>query len=151
MKPFHSIYAKSESDGKRYAKLSKREIRIHGNLKYAAQPLTCDRRHLTKLQKAIGERPVWLAASTHEGEESLLVDAHRLLQQRLPEALLIIAPRHPNRGNQIAKELSRQNLKSAQRSKNEPILPSSEIYLADTLGEMGLFYRLCQLFLLEAR
>src|SRR6185437_8029760 len=91
--------------------------------------------------KAAG-RPLWLAASTHAGEEEAAAEAHRVLKQRWPDILTIIVPRHPARAGAIAAMLRRDGLTVARRSLAEPIDAGIEIYLGDTLGELGLFYRL---------
>jgi 3-deoxy-D-manno-octulosonic-acid transferase len=112
-----------------------------GNLKYAAQPLPADAATLAMLQGAIGNRPVWLASSTHAGEEALAGRVHRALAAAHPRLLTIIAPRHPDRGGEIAAELQAQGLTVARHSLRQ--LPhDADIFLADTLGELGLFYRL---------
>ena len=83
-----------------------------------------------------------LAASTHPGEEALAAEAHKLLKRRFPDLLTMIAPRHPARGAEIAEDLVRRGLAVARRAAGEPLGAATDIYLADTLGELGLFYRL---------
>ena len=87
-------------------------------------------------------RPVWVAASTHEGEEEIVAEAHRLVCQRHPQALTIVVPRHPERGDAVRATLAGKGLTVAQRSRGNPLLHEIDVYLADTLGELGLFYRL---------
>ena len=108
-----------------------------GNLKLAAPAPRVDASARDALAAEIGARPVWLAASTHEGEDAELIEAHALLRARHPDALLIIAPRHPERGEDIA------NLAGGapRRSRFEPV-GKAPVYVADTLGELGLFYDL---------
>ncbi len=93
----------------------------------------------------IDARPRWLAASTHQGEEDAAAAAHRKLQPRHPDLLTIIAPRHPMRAAEIAASLRSQGLGVARRSQGDAITAAVAIYLADTLGEMGLFYRLADI------
>ena len=96
---------------------------------------------MAAFQALLGNRPVWVAASTHEGEEEIVASAHQILRQRHPGLVTIIAPRHPPRGSAIRSALAARGLSVAQRSAGEPIGPLLDIYLADTLGELGLFYR----------
>jgi 3-deoxy-D-manno-octulosonic-acid transferase len=113
-----------------------------GDLKAAAAPLPVAAADLHRMRQQIGDRPVWLAASTHDGEETIAADAHRLLRRDLPALLTMIAPRHPSRADGIAAALRAKGLRVARRSKQDAIADTTEIYLADTLGELGLFYRL---------
>jgi len=117
--------------------LSGRSVPAIGNLKLAAAPPQVDESVLKILREQIGDRPVWLAASTHEGEEDIVVGVHSRLRTRHPNALLIIAPRHPERGASVASIAER----APRRSLNEPI-GSSPFYVADTIGELGMFYKL---------
>ncbi len=97
---------------------------------------------LGRLKAMIGERPLFAAASTHPGEEAIVIQAHRMLRARFPHLLTIVAPRHPVRGPGIAEIAAGAGLTSALRSLGE--LPDNEtdIYIADTMGELGLLYRL---------
>jgi 3-deoxy-D-manno-octulosonic-acid transferase len=113
-----------------------------GNLKAAAGPLPVSKGELARLAAQAAGRPLWLAASTHAGEEEAAAAAHRVLKQRWPDILTIIVPRHPARAGAIAAMLRRDGLGVARRSLAEPIDAPTEIYLGDTLGELGLFYRL---------
>ena len=102
-------------------------------------PVTPDESELSMLGDLIGQRPIWLAASTHPGEEGIVIQAHQTLRER-SDLLTVIAPRHPARGNEIAAELRAANAEFSRRSLGDA--PQSEVYLADTLGELGLLYRL---------
>lgn len=113
-----------------------------GNLKAAAGPLPVSEAELARLAVQAAGRPLWLAASTHAGEEEAAAEAHRVLKQRWPDILTIIVPRHPARAGAIAAMLKGDGLTVARRSLAEPIDARTEIYLGDTLGELGLFYRL---------
>ncbi|MEX1206793.1 MAG: 3-deoxy-D-manno-octulosonic acid transferase, partial [Dongiaceae bacterium] len=113
-----------------------------GNLKFAAEPLPADAAELALLRRAVAGRPVWLAASTHPGEEEIVATAHARLAADRPGLLTVIAPRHPARGAAIHRLLAGSGLSVARRSRGEPIGPATEIYLADTVGELGLFYRI---------
>lgn len=109
------------------------------SLKLAGGPLPCDMGELERLRAAIGERPVILAASTHPGEEEIIARAFQAADR---DALLVIAPRHPDRAAEIAASLTAQGFHVTRRSDGSP--PGKGIYLADTLGEMGLFFRLAR-------
>ncbi len=98
--------------------------------------------HFSDLKNQFQNRPRWLAASTHETEEAMAGRIHQALRKTMPDVLTLIAPRHPARGDALAKELRAAGLTVAQRSKNEDVQAGTDIYLVDTLGEMGLMYRL---------
>ena len=116
-------------------------IDVTGSLKEGAVPLPFDETHRRDIVARIGRRAVWLAASTHDGEEEIVLAAHQAVLRRSPEALLILAPRHPQRGEILRNLVSDAGLGVARRSLNEPIEAATDVYLADTLGEMGLWYR----------
>jgi 3-deoxy-D-manno-octulosonic-acid transferase len=110
------------------------------NLKRVGEPLPCDPQALEALREAIGARPVVAAVSTHPGEEALIARAFLEAAQAAPNALLLIVPRHPERGEAVAAELAALGIACARRSLGEP--PRRDVYIADTLGETGLFLRL---------
>jgi 3-deoxy-D-manno-octulosonic-acid transferase len=112
------------------------------DLKQAAAPLPCDEAELAALKALAGDRPVLVAASTHPGEDEMAIEAFRAVAA--PAALLVLVPRHPARADQIAAALTGQGLAYARRSAGERLHPDTRIYLADTLGELGLFFRLAQ-------
>jgi 3-deoxy-D-manno-octulosonic-acid transferase len=116
-------------------------LTVVGTLKEGAAPLPDDERERLRITRAFAGRPVWLAASTHPGEEEVIAAAHARARRSLPMLALILAPRHPNRGDAVAELLRGRGLQVAQRSKGEAITPDTDVYLADTLGEMGLWYR----------
>ena len=128
-------------DGASAQRLESMGARIDGlvNLKLSGDPLPHDAAAFSRLSAAIGDRPVIVAASTHEGEEVAIVRALDRLGDRV---CLILAPRHPERGPHIAQALQREGYAFAMRSRGETIGPDTDIYLADTLNEMGLFLRL---------
>ncbi len=113
-----------------------------GDLKADADALPVDAQEAERLSSLIGGRPLWVAASTHEGEEDQVCAAHRVVTGQIPNALLILVPRHPERANAIAHQLAEEGWQVARRSKGETPGPATEIYLADTLGETGLWYTL---------
>ena len=115
---------------------------VTGSLKGNADALPCDEHELERFKKLLGDRPVWLAASTHEGEDSIAAAAHAEASKRVPGLFLIIAPRHPERGPDIAKSLADEGFRLKVRSSGEIPERGDDIYVADTLGEMGLWYRM---------
>ena len=117
-------------------------VSVEGSLKEGAAPLPYDERERQRIARALAGRPVWLAASTHPGEEEIALAAHARARRALPMLALILAPRHPNRGDDLAGTLRGRGLAVAQRSKGEDILADTDVYLVDTLGEMGLWYRI---------
>jgi 3-deoxy-D-manno-octulosonic-acid transferase len=142
MQAFDVMFAQSEDDARRLRQLGAKQVFCPGNLKYDAPALPCDEAELLRLKSAIGARPLWLAASTHPGEEARIKEAHALLSATRPNLLTIIAPRHPQRGAEIARTLGEGAML---RSKKAAITVQTRFYIADTLGELGLFYRLSPL------
>ncbi len=114
-----------------------RTIAVRGNLKLAAPAPHPDARELARLRAEIGARPVWLAASTHEGEDEIVLAAHARLREAFADALLIIAPRHPERGERVA-----QLSGAAPRRACGDAVGAAPVYVADTMGELALFYAL---------
>jgi 3-deoxy-D-manno-octulosonic-acid transferase len=117
-------------------------LTVEGTLKEGAAPLPYDEAERVRIARALSGRPVWLAASTHPGEEEMVIGAHNAARRALPMLALILAPRHPARGDALAGMLRSRGLTVAQRSRSEPIGADTDVYLADTLGEMGLWYRI---------
>ena len=133
---FDVVHAQSEGDAGRLLALGARAAALVGNLKLAAGPLPADERELTRLQGLIGARPVWLAASTHAGEEEVALAVHRALEGRHPGLLTIVAPRHADRGAALAAACSAPRRGAGQGP------PEGGVWIADTMGELGLLYRL---------
>ena len=138
---FRLCLAQTIADAERLKRLGGRDVRAVGNLKFSAPPPPADPERLAALQAAIGNRPVWLLASSHPGENEIAAEVHARLSPRLPNLLTMIAPRHPQRAGAIYGMLKERGLTAARRSTGA--LPGAEdaVYLADTMGEMGLFYR----------
>ena len=134
--------ARTPADGARFSELGAPRVVTSGNLKLDVPAPPADARALEALRKAIGGRPVIAAASTHAGEEAAMIEAHRRLRKNFPGLLTLIAPRHPERGVGIAQIAGAAELKAAVRSYNELPNAGTEIYVADTMGELGLIYRL---------
>lgn len=139
---FEMCLAQSEGDSERFTALGSPHVFPTGNLKLDSPVPPVDEAKLEQMTDATDGRPIIVAASTHPGEESILADVHKKLMQRFPDLLTVIVPRHPERGASLAQEMRAQGIQVAVRSDGE--LPSGDtsIYLADTLGELGLFYRL---------
>lgn len=143
MSCFSLVYAGSEADKRKLTELGVKTVRYAGNLKYDVAPLSNDPQIMEALRSVFGSRPVWLAASTHPGEELYIARAHQAVKATFPDLLTIIVPRHPHRGIEITQQLAALSLSLCCRSKNEVPTQNCEIYIADTLGELGNFYRLC--------
>lgn len=138
---FKLVLAQSESDADRFRALRAKAVETPGNLKFASPPLPAEDGKLAELTRLLGARPRWLAASTHADEEAIAGRVHLDLKARHPNLLTIIAPRHPERGQAIEAELRTLGLSVARRSLGDPVKGDTDIYIADTMGEMGLFYR----------
>jgi 3-deoxy-D-manno-octulosonic-acid transferase len=143
---FGLILAQTEADAARFSALAGRDVPCRGNLKYAAPPLPADEAERTRLSAAWAGRPVWLAASTHPGEDEIILSAHRLLAPAHPGLLTVIVPRHPPRGPDIAALAG--DLPVARRGAGQEAGAGVAVYVADTLGELGLFYRLARVALI---
>ncbi len=139
---FDLCLARSESDGERLVALGAPRVLIAGDIKYDAPALPVDRRELAELSGLTSGRQIWIAASTHEGEERIAAEAHKRFVQVFPDALTLIAPRHPERGQEILREIEAEGLVCALRSRGERPGPGTAVYICDTIGELGLFYRL---------
>ncbi len=137
---FSLCLGQSEEDAYRLKVLGAKETICLGNLKYAGLPLPVDEKAKQDLLSQIKNRPLWLASSTHDDEEIRIAKVHKRLKEKFPNLLTIIAPRHPNRGAEIATEINKIDLTTALRSENEKITPKTDIYIANTIGEMGLWY-----------
>lgn len=142
MAAFTVILAQTDQDRSRLESLGASNVHVSDNLKYAAAPLPCDPAALEALRARIGNRPVWLYASTHDGEEALACRLHKTLEADFPGLLTIIVPRHPDRRNDILECVRKAGLNAALRSRAPLPNEKDQIYIADTLGELGLFYTL---------
>lgn len=142
---FTMCLGQSEEDAYRLRVLGAKETTCLGNLKYAGLPLPIDEKNKKEILKQIGNRKLWLASSTHDDEEIRLAKVHKRLKEKYTDLLTIIVPRHPNRGQEIADEIKKLELSSALRSKGEKITPSTDIYIADTIGEVGLWYDIAKI------
>jgi 3-deoxy-D-manno-octulosonic-acid transferase len=145
---FCLLMAQDETTAQRLTSLGLDNVATPGNLKLDAPALAGNETEIATLRAAFGKRPVWLASSTHEGEEVAIAATHHLLLDDFPDLLTLIAPRHPNRGDGLAAELQAllpAHGVLAQRSRGGTVSDKTQIYLLDTLGELGVFYRLADI------
>ncbi len=141
---FALVIAQSEADASKYSELGALPVTVSGNLKVDNDTLPYEADALVRYRSQIGHRKTWAAISTFDKEEAAAGRVH----QRLKAAnglLTIIVPRHPERADEIEKELNEQGLKVARRTRKDPITPDTDILLGDTIGEMGLYLRLTEI------
>ncbi|GBR29207.1 glycosyltransferase N-terminal domain-containing protein [Kozakia baliensis] len=134
------VAARGHRDAEHFSELGVSEVHEYGDLKEIAPPPAADPQEVEYLRQQIGNRPIFLAASTHPGEEEIVARAAALAREAIPDLLMIVAPRHPARSDAVAEILHHP----PRRSKDETPQAEDLFWLADTLGEMGLFYRLAQ-------
>ncbi len=124
--------------------------RVHAgtNLKAMSDPLPVDQETLEDIRTQIADRPIWIASSTHAGEEETVLAAHSELLERWPDLLLLLIPRHPERRTDVTDLIKNANLSFALRSAQQSIIGTTQVYVADTLGETGTWYALCPIVFL---
>lgn len=142
LRRFDLCLAQSSAYAARYRDLGAPRISTTGNLKLDVPEPPADQESLQRLRTAVGDRPTIAAASTHAGEEAALIETHRRLRRAFPRLLTIIAPRHPDRGPGILEIARGAGLSASLRSRGQLPQAQDEIYVVDTLGELGLVYRL---------
>ncbi len=141
---FSLCLGQSKLDAERLRELGSQDAECLGNLKFAGLPLPIDAKKEQEITSQIGSRPVWTVSSTHSDEEFQIGCFLKELGKEVPNLLTIIAPRHPKRGEEIKTRLQNEcHLNVSLRSAGEPITPETEVYVADTIGELGLWYKLC--------
>jgi 3-deoxy-D-manno-octulosonic-acid transferase len=138
------VVARSDVDAERFLDLGSWPVVISGNLKGDTEPPPVDPELLARYRAQIGDRRTWAAVCTFNGEETAAAFVHRALKPR-NQQLTIIVPRHPERGDEIEAMLVEKGLKVARRSRNDEITPETDIFLGDTIGEMGLYLRLTEI------
>ncbi|MBN2885940.1 MAG: lipid IV(A) 3-deoxy-D-manno-octulosonic acid transferase [Chromatiaceae bacterium] len=141
LRRFAWIAAQSEADAERFIALGAdpERAQVTGSLKFDVEPPADLPARAAAMRRAWGQgRPVWIAASTREGEEARILEAHRLIRAHLPEALLVLVPRHPERFDPVARLVKDAGLKLARRRLDEPCTPDIAVYLGDTMGELPL-------------
>ena len=136
------VAAQTKGDAERLADLGAREVGVSGNLKFDVQPPANKIELGRQWRQTIGSRPVWLAASTREGEEVLVLEAWRRVA--VPGALLVLVPRHPQRFDEVAALVQQQGLRLARRSQAMPD-SDTQVWLGDSMGEMAAYYSLADL------
>ncbi len=137
------IAAQGESDANRFLALGANPERtwIMGNIKFDYEvPVDLKKRGLEFRDTYIGERPVWIAASTHDKEEEQVLEAHRKVLANLPNAMLILVPRHPERFAAVAALLKKKKFSYVSRTGGQVCSPSTQVFLGDTMGELPMFY-----------
>jgi 3-deoxy-D-manno-octulosonic-acid transferase len=137
---FDMVLAQDEEIAARFRKLGAHNVQVVGSLKADAPPLGVDEDALAVMRQAIGKRPVLLAAQTHPGEDETVLPAHDLLRGQFPDLLTILVPRHTERAADL--EMLCGSRACRRRSTGGQISGQTAVYIADTMGEMGLFYRL---------
>jgi 3-deoxy-D-manno-octulosonic-acid transferase len=142
LRRFALALAQSPDDAANLRALGAGEVRVTGNLKFSAPPLPADTQELVRLKTLIASRPLWLAASTHAGEEELVASVHERLAEAHPGLVTIVVPRHPERGAEIAVMVAGRGLPVARRGAGALPASGAGVYVADTLAELGLWYRL---------
>jgi 3-deoxy-D-manno-octulosonic-acid transferase len=139
---FDLVLAQSSADSQRFLRLGARDAPVVGNMKFDAPAPPADPRELAELAGLVAGRRLWIAASTHRGEERIAAEAHVALSRQFPDLLTLVAPRHPERGPEIAEQLSDLGLSCRLRSRGDRPERDCAVYICDTIGELGLFYRL---------
>ena len=142
LQKFDLCLVRSEEDANRFSELGAPRLSVVGNLKLDVPPLPVDDSRLAELTEAVAARALLAAASTHSGEEEVIVKVHRRLKASFPGLLTIIAPRHPQRGPEIAGLVEAAGLSAALRSTGKLPTAATEVYVCDTVGELGMIYRL---------
>lgn len=137
------IAAQSDADAERFLSLgaAPERTKVTGNIKFdveLAPDLPVRGRELRR--ELFGERPVWIAASTHEGEEEIVLEAHQRLLQTIPGLLLVLVPRHPQRFQGVREMIEKQRMRVVTRTDGKPCSASTQVFLGDTMGELTLFY-----------
>jgi len=139
---FDLVLAQNEALARRFAALGAPSATPAGNLKVDAPPPPVDAAELDRLRPVLRGRALLIAASTHEGEDQIVADAHRALARSVPGLCTIIAPRHPERGGAIVEMLESRGFKVARRSLGQLPDGASDAYVVDTIGELGMLYAL---------
>lgn len=137
------VVAQSDVDAERFRDLGAWPVIVSGNLKSDTDPPACDETVLDRYRRQIGNRQTWAAISTFEGEEKAAATVHRALKPRNGQ-LTILVPRHPDRADGIEEMLKAEGLTVARRSRNDAITQETDVFLGDTIGEMGLYLRLTE-------
>lgn len=141
MSSFTFVMAKSDRDAMRLSSMGADNVMVINNLKYTTPPPADKPTERTAFMRSIGKRPLWHAAVLGEGEQDIIYAAHKLVLKKIPDAMVLITPRHPSMKELLGQKTDGMSI--AFRSDNAA--PDADIYVADTLGEMGLFYRVSKI------
>ena len=136
------LAVQAQLDADRFISLGipRERVRVTGSIKFDMNIPASVQEQTQVVRRAWGEgRPVWVAASTHEGEEEQVLQAHRTVLATLPEALLVLVPRHPERFDRVAGLVDKRGLKLVRRSSNRPCAPDTQVYFGDSMGELPVF------------
>ncbi len=139
------VVAQSQLDGDRFRALGAPWVTVVGNLKIDVEAPVADEHQLRNLRKTVSGRPTWIAVSTHKGEEEIVAQVHKMVSAHTKGLLTILVPRHPDRGEEILTLLQETNLKTVTRSSGKPIQADTDVFLGDTIGEMGLYLQLSEI------
>ena len=137
------IAAQSDADAERFLLLgaATERTRVTGNIKFDVElPADLAVRGREVRDELFGDRPVWIAASTHEGEEEIVLEAHRILLKEVPDLLLVLVPRHPQRFQGVREMVTKARMSVVARTEGKPCAASTQVFLGDTMGELTLFY-----------
>lgn len=142
---FAGLMVQTEAEAQRFVQLGApaERIEVTGSVKFDLLLDDDLRTRAATLREQWGARPVWIAASTHPGEEEQVLAAHQQLRAQLPDALLVLVPRHPERFDQIAEQIERAGLTRVRRSTGQPVTPQTAVYLGDTMGELLMLFGAC--------
>lgn len=147
LKQLTFVAAQSQLDGDRFLQLGlpANKLQVTGNLKFDAQVNEQQLQAGKQLKAELNSRLIWVAASTHPGEEEQVLNAFKQVHSRVPNCLLILIPRHPDRFNAVADLLTAQQINFVRRTENKPCNDDVEVLLGDTMGEMGMYYAMADL------
>lgn len=142
IRTYAGLLVQTEAEAKRYIKLgvAKEKVHVTGSIKFDLRLSDTVKQQAEQLRAELGERPVWVAASTHEGEEEEAIKAHKQVLHSFPNALLVLVPRHPERFNSTAEQLKREALRFCRRSQGDFPDMHTQVYLGDSMGELLMLY-----------
>jgi 3-deoxy-D-manno-octulosonic-acid transferase len=145
---FALVLVPDQVQAERFRSLGATDVRVVGNVKAAVPAAAPDPADLALLLEALGSRPRWIAASTHPGEDERALDAHARLRCTHPDLLLVIVPRHPERGAAVAGLAEAAGLPAVRRTSGRSPTPDRAVYVGDTMGEMALYLHLADIVLM---
>ncbi|MFL7027228.1 lipid IV(A) 3-deoxy-D-manno-octulosonic acid transferase [Enterovibrio norvegicus] len=132
------ILCQFQDDADRFIQLgvNSQNVSVSGSVKFDLPEFDETSDPVISLKQAIKQRPVWVAASTHPGEDEILLDAHQALLAEQPDALMVLVPRHPERFGDVAALIEQKGFSLSRRGQSQPIDDNTQVYLGDTMGEM---------------